>query len=160
MGVNTSGVRAAVVSAVAAVGLAISVGGAIAAPGTECPPGAEGGAYPGATCVAVVSSSQVEPGQVITVSGAGFSPGTAYQIAFGNLLLAQGTVPQSGVVTESVRIPANAAPGRYTLAIRGTDFSGGPRVLTSTLTVVGERQPATSVGAGPETTGLLPATGF
>ena len=163
MGVDASRARAAVVSAVAVAGLAIPVGVAIAAPGTECPPGGGDAAYPGATCVAAVSSSQVEPGQVITVSGAGFAAGTAYRITFGpqNIVLARGTVSQSGTVTESIRTPANIGPGRYTLAILGTDLSGGPRVLRSTLTVVAEQQSATSVGESPvAVTGVLPATGF
>ena len=78
------------------------------------------------------------PGEDVTVSGSGYQPGTEYTITFHSTpqVLATGTVPADGSVTDTVTIPENAHYGRHTLSLIGLDADGGPRDLSSKIVVV------------------------
>lgn len=124
--------------ALGTIALVIPSGAAVAASGTDCPPGGGGGAYPGSSCTLAVSDSRVVPGEDVTVSGSGYQSGTEYTITFHSTpqVLATGSVPADGSVTDTVTIPKNADYGRHTLSLIGLDADGGPRDLSSKIVVV------------------------
>lgn len=162
MGVSRT--KALAVFAGASAALLLPAGAASAAAGTDCPPSGEGAGYPGASCTAAVSDTTVVPGEDVTVSGSDFEPGTTYTIVFHSRsrLLARGTT-DSSTITDTVSIPTNAKPGDHTLVLRGTDDDGGPRVLRTAITVVGEANTSAPQTAGLPGTGadstLLPLAG-
>jgi len=124
--------------ALGTIALVIPSGAAVAASGTDCPPGGGGGTYPGTSCTLSTSDSTVVPGEDVTVSGSGYQSGTEYTITFHSTpqVLATGTVPADGSVTDTVTIPENAHYGRHTLSLIGLDADGGPRDLSSKIVVV------------------------
>jgi hypothetical protein len=114
------------------------------------------GGYPAAECTVALSDSTVVPGQPLTFSGSGYTPGEeATATVFSTpILVGTYTADGSGVVTGTFTVP-DLDPGRHTLRVVGTT-SGVIRA--SSFTVVAEE-----AGAAPVTPGgpasPLPFTG-
>ncbi len=107
--------------------------------------------YPPAAQAQQLSSSQVRPGEPITVTGSGFAPSSTVTISFDTQVLGRTVARTDGVFTTTVTIPANATPGTHTIASSGINPDGTPRRLTSTVTVL---------GATANRGGTLPRTGI
>lgn len=85
----------------------------------------------------VISDTTVFPGQVVTVSGSGWLPGSTVTLTLYSdpVELGTATVEDDGTFTIDVVIP-EVSPGTHTLEIRGTDDSGEPRVEELTIEVL------------------------
>ncbi|MDL9979512.1 beta strand repeat-containing protein [Microbacterium sp. ASV49] len=90
--------------------------------------------------------AQVKAGGTITVSGAGFLPGTTVEIGMYSAptMLGSATVDGSGAFSASLTIPAAAPLGAHTVAAIGVSATGDTRTLTAPITVVA----ANSGGSG------------
>jgi hypothetical protein len=125
--------------------------------------------------VLTVSAADVEAGQTIDISGAGFSTATD----IGVFLLRPGTAPAflgsttsaedaAGSMAVTVTIPASTASGSYSLFVQGHQsgsFSGDPlRSLAAGVTVTAAPPPSSTTTTGSATstttsTGPLAVTG-
>ncbi len=161
MGVTRISKLAAAVGAAAA--LTIPAGAAVAAPGTDCPPSG-GGTYPGNSCTLNLQVFVYTPGATVSITVHGFAPRSHYVVILHSQprLLAKGRASGGGDISTDIRIPTNVKAGTHTLIVRGTDASGGPRVLRSTIKIAGTAgnagaaRAATSIGG---TGAALPSTG-
>ena len=153
-------IRSLAIVAGATAALTLPTGAAFAAPGTGCPPGGDGGSYPGQSCAAEVNVSVVTPGASVTVHVYGYQPRSHFVVVVHSAprTIGQGTMSGSGEVTDTVQIPSDLKPGHHTLLVRGTDASGGPRVMSAGFTVraTAANRAATSIGG---TGAALPSTG-
>lgn len=101
-----------------------------------CPPGGTP-AYPPAACELAVSTTQVRPGEPVAVSGGGFAPNSTVTLRFDSTQVGTAQTNATGVLSTTVTVPANAAPGPHTITAVGTDPSGRPRQLNATVSVLG-----------------------
>lgn len=85
------------------------------------------------------ASGGVSAGDVIVVSGAGFSPGGSIDITIEStpILLKTVAADATGAFTTTVTIPSGLAPGGHTLKATGPDPAGGLRVLSIAVTAAG-----------------------
>lgn len=107
--------------------------------------------YPTQTGNLQTDKTAVRPGEPITVTGGGFAGNSTVTINFDTQVLGTTVARPDGNFSTTVTIPANAAPGRHTLAAVGTAPNGTSRRLTSTVEVLGV--------AAQRDGGLLPRTG-
>lgn len=106
--------------------------------------------YPAETGNLQTDKTAVRPGEPITVTGGGFAPNSTVTIIFDTQVLGTTVTRPEGTFSTTVTIPANATPGRHTLAAVGTAPNGAARRLTSSVEVLG-----TAAQRG----GTLPRTG-
>ena len=100
--------------------------------------------------------STVQAGSTVHVTLPGYLPGTAYMVEI-NPTIASGTVPAGATFTVAAQIPADLAPGTYTIKATGTGLDGGLRVLTCpTITVTAAATTTTS--STPTTATTTPAS--
>jgi hypothetical protein len=78
------------------------------------------------------SSTQLSPGQVLTVTGGSGSPGEAVTLYFGTTVIGGSTVDGAGFFTVSGTVPSGATPGTYTIAV-GAPISGGTTPCSVTV---------------------------
>jgi hexosaminidase len=120
-------------------GLAVSIMvlglslGVIAAPAgaQQYPPG-------GTTCP--ISDTSLAPGDQVTVSGTGFQAGSTvtFTLQPGDIELGSTTVDADGTFGPIVlTIPADLAPGTYTLVCAGVDVEGNPITRANPIEVLG-----------------------
>jgi hypothetical protein len=104
---------------------------------------------PGAPSVGV-SDAIVTPGESITVSGAGWLPGSLVDLTFESAPIALGTarVRADGTFSTTVTIPIAASPGTHFIVASGTAADGTQATATTTITVL-----AAGGGAGAPGTG-------
>lgn len=102
-----------------------------------------------------VSSTSVEPGGSITLSGGGFAPNADITITLESdpVTLERTAADSSGFFEETVKIPSGTPPGTHTLKASGRAEGGGTQVL-STQIVLRAAGGASAVGGGE-----LPFTG-
>ena len=129
------------------IALAFAAGGALA---QEYGPSTSQGALN-------VSPDAVRPGQSTTVSGSGMAANAPVTVSLGSTTLGTTTADSAGRFSLQVTIPANQAPGRYTLSARGAAPDGGTRVLTAQITVLDPS--GGSPSGGPSGGGTLSRTG-
>jgi hypothetical protein len=98
----------------------------------------------------VVSGASLHPGQVLTVSASGFSPGESVTVVVHSAAITVGTTHASatGTLTVTFALPAGLASGSHTLSLTGT--SGQANFAF----VVG-----TTAGSDPPASGVLANTG-
>lgn len=106
--------------------------------------------YPAETGNLQTDKTVVRPGEPITVTGGGFARNSTVTITFDTVVLGTTVTRSDGTFSTTVTIPANATPGRHTLAAVGTAPNGASRRLTSSIEVLG-----TTAQRG----GILPRTG-
>lgn len=106
--------------------------------------------YPTQTGNLQTDKTAVRPGEPITVTGGGFAGNSTVTINFDTQVLGTTVARPDGNFSTTVTIPANATPGKHTLAAVGTAPDGTPRRLTSTVEVL---------GVAAQRGGLLPRTG-
>lgn len=101
-----------------------------------------------------VSTTTVAPGGTITVVGEDFLPGSQVNITLVETTEVLGTVTvrADGTFSTNVTLPADLAPGTYTLRVSGVDADGEPRVIDTTITVVAAAA-APAPGTGLAATG-------
>jgi hypothetical protein len=104
-----------------------------------------------------VSSTTVEPGGSVALSGGGFAPNADVTITLESdpVTLERTTADSSGFLEETVKIPSGTPPGTHTLKASGRAEGGGTQVL-STQIVLRAAGGATAGGGGG---GALPFTG-
>jgi len=144
---------------------ALTVGIAIAALLTVAAP-AESQVYPPPTAGVFVSDTTVVPGQPIVIQAGGFAPGTPVTFSIGGIVLGTVTADAGGIATLEVDVPADLAPGTYTITATGVAPDGSPLTVETTITVVadadddGVADGDDGVGAGGVSVGGgLPRTG-
>ncbi len=106
--------------------------------------------YPVQESALQVGTSQVRPGESVTVSGDGFAANSTVTVTFDATVLGTTQTRQSGAFSMTVTIPITASPGSHTLAATGVAANGATRRLASTVNVL---------GAGVARQGSLPRTG-
>jgi LPXTG-motif cell wall-anchored protein len=125
------------VTALSIAGLA-SLGLVGTAQAAACP---EGTYPPGSSCTFGVftSSTVTAAGQTITITAAGFQNDSTGEITFLSTPVSLGTFTanSAGVVTATVKIPANAAAGVHHINISGVAPDGSARVLSTRIVVGG-----------------------
>jgi hypothetical protein len=97
---------------------------------------------------ATVSQTEAGPGELITVSGSGFKPGSTVQVFWDGVKIASAVADENGFVSVQFRIPSDASPGVHTVSLVGERAQGGTLTLSKNITVV-----------GVVSEGLLPFTG-
>lgn len=101
-----------------------------------------------------VSSTVVEPGEPMTISGGGFAPNADITITLESdpVLLKRTRANATGFFTATVTIPESTPPGTHTIKASGRAAEGGQQVLSTTIVVEGE-------GAEGGVASALPFTG-
>lgn len=86
---------------------------------------------------AALSDTAVVPGQVITVSGSGWLPGSEVTITIFSTprQLGTATVDGDGQFSTQVTIPSDLSPGEHTLRVEGTNADNEPRTVDVAVTV-------------------------
>jgi hypothetical protein len=86
----------------------------------------------------VVSDTTVVPGQVVTVAGSGWEPGTVVTLTLFSdpVVLGTAEVDADTSFSTEVKIPETVEPGTHTLQVSGTGDDGEPRVVELTLEVL------------------------
>jgi len=110
----------------------------------------------------VLSASEARPGGTVTVSGAGCLPNSTVSIAFqpGGVPLGTAQAGANGAFAATVTVPADATAGTHTITTTCTGANGQPRVLSSTVTVLGtDLSRGGPLGTDLSTGGPLPRTG-
>lgn len=97
-----------------------------------------------------VSDTQLTPGEPFTVSGNRFASGSTVTVRFDAQVLGTVLVRPNGTFSGQFTTPADAKPGAHTISSTGTAPGGAPRVLRSTVQVL---------GAAFNRAGTLPRTG-
>jgi hypothetical protein len=106
--------------------------------------------YPPEDTVCGVSDTSLGPGDQVTVSGSGFLAGSTvtFTLQPGDIALGSTTVGADGTFGPIVlTVPADLAPGTYTLVCSGLDVEGNPITRSNPIQVVGV------VAGGPAFTG-------
>lgn len=111
-------------------------GAPVSAQTGTCPPGSTP-AYPPAACELAVSTTLVRPGDPVAVSGGGFAPNSTVTLRFDSTQVGTAQTNSTGVLSTTVTVPTNAAPGTHSITAVGTDPSGRPRQLNATVSVLG-----------------------
>ncbi|MCF6745031.1 fibronectin type III domain-containing protein [Blastococcus sp. KM273128] len=85
------------------------------------------------------AGSTVAPGQKVTLTGAGFSPGSEVTVLVYSepQVLATTVADGDGRISVEVTVPAGLAAGDHTLVAIGVDAAGHPYTLTLPITVSG-----------------------
>lgn len=104
-----------------------------------------------------VSSTTVEPGGSVTLSGGGFAPNADITITLESdpVTLERTAADSSGFFEETVKIPSGTPPGTHTLKASGRAEGGGTQVLSTSIVLRSAGGPGASGGGG----GTLPFTG-
>lgn len=87
----------------------------------------------------VVGDNAVAPGEEVELRGAGYAPGGSIAITIESepRLLATVQADAAGAFRATVTIPTDITAGEHTLKATGPDASGGLRVLSADITVIG-----------------------
>lgn len=103
-----------------------------------------------------LSTSSVEPGGGLTVTGLGFHPGEQVEVVLNSTPVTLGmfTAGPNGAFTAAVTVPANVAPGAHTIVAAG---QGSSRTFSAALTV---ELAASGSAAGPLASAALPLLGL
>jgi len=119
-------------------------------PGGEEP--GEGEEPPAVTAVLSLSAQTVKAGDPVTVSGAGFAPGTQLRLELHSVpaVLGNTTVGADGSFQTTVTIPADAAAGAHTLRA----FAAGSELASVALEVT-VSSPLAATGGALWTTGIV-----
>jgi hypothetical protein len=122
--VNSAGRITAIVPAAATGRVAVTVGGITSTSGTPLT------VTPGAT----VSPTAAHPGQSITVSGAGFTASSSFDVYFDTTDVALAVSNASGVVTATIVVPTSASPTQHwiTLNQRSNDMAAATSLSVTT----------------------------
>jgi hexosaminidase len=101
------------------------------------------------------NTSTPSAGGPITLTAEGFGPGTTVQFSVESTPQALGSAvaSSSGVATLTTTLPANLSAGAHTIRAVGTDPSGAPLNVTTTITVA-------AAGATTTTTTATSPTGL
>lgn len=83
------------------------------------------------------STQDLDPGDELRISGAGFAPGSTIDITMEStpVFLKRVTADATGAFSTTVQIPAGADAGSHTVKATGPDPAGGIRVLSVGITV-------------------------
>ncbi|MCX6524663.1 MAG: hypothetical protein NTX58_07850 [Actinobacteria bacterium] len=105
------------------------------------------------------NTSTPAAGGPITLTAQGFGPGTTVQFSVESTPQALGSAVanSSGVATLTTTLPANLPAGAHTIRAVGTDASGAPLNVTTTITVAAAGATTTTTAAASPTG--LAATG-
>ena len=99
--------------------------------------------------------ARLVPGDVVQVDGEGFSPGAVLNVVLQSDPIAMGSLRANagGGFSGTMRIPANAPPGRHHIVVSGPNPSGGVHKVSFPVEVAAKapRLPAT----GASILGLL-----
>lgn len=118
------------------------------------------------------SKSKAEPGDKVTISGAGFESDASLAITFHSTPVALGSVKSTaaGAFSVTITIPGAATSGKHEIHAVGTDAGGGTRTIRYPITIVNgvpASSPGSSTGSGTsgagivgsvKSTGALPST--
>lgn len=125
--------------------------------------------YPPGKCQLQLSRSVVAVGQSLTVSGAGFAPGSRVDLTVSRHLLAAALAGPDGRFEQDVAVAPEVPPGPHVLTAAGSSPPGGEQVLSALLTVVAPRGGGSpggpggdlldAAGRGPHAADRLPRTG-
>ena len=93
--------------------------------------------YPPSGPTATLSSQSVGANRTITISGAGWLPGSTVTITLQSTPQTLGTaqVAADGTFSATVQIPCNVDPGQHTISVSGTGADGLPHTVSAALTV-------------------------
>ncbi|MGH8925130.1 MAG: hypothetical protein ACRDWA_10910 [Acidimicrobiia bacterium] len=86
-----------------------------------------------------LSTTNLDPGDEVEVSGSGFAPGSEVVLTIESepVMLATVTANSGGSFSSIVTVPSNVAAGQHTISATGIDPSGAPRVLAAQVSVGG-----------------------
>ncbi|WP_133162840.1 beta-N-acetylglucosaminidase domain-containing protein [Arthrobacter glacialis] len=99
-----------------------------------------------------LSAGTLAPGGRLTVSGTGFKPGSeaSFTLHSTPVLLGTVTADAQGVVTLSVNLPVDVAPGLHSIVIDGVGVDGTSRQLSAPLTITGAATAAVTTPAAAD----------
>jgi hypothetical protein len=81
------------------------------------------------------TTTTTTPGGTITIVGEGFQPGTTVTATLGGQVVGTTQVLADGTFRLDATIPANLAPGTYTITVAGTGADGQPASFDVQVTV-------------------------
>lgn len=151
--------------------VAVSVVGAFSSPvhaqtRSACAPGGPASGpdtsnpsqYPPNECGLRLGQTTARPGEPVDVAGDGYRPNSTVSVEFRSAptFLASTQANSAGSFSVTVTIPANASPGRHTIAGVGQNPNGTPRELTADITIVAA---GAERGRSASAAGALPRTG-
>lgn len=95
--------------------------------------------YPPGGNTITADDTTVAPGESITLSAQIYQSGApvTFTLFSGSVVLGTATANSGGVATLTTTIPANTAPGSYTIEASGTGANGQPLTLVLSITVTG-----------------------
>ncbi len=99
-------------------------------------PAAAQDAYPPAAPVCSLTATSVPAGGTVTVTCDGFAPNTTVTATLNGVVLGTAQVDAAGNLGASFTIPADLAPGQYTLRLSGLNADGVATNVDLAITVV------------------------
>jgi hypothetical protein len=96
-----------------------------------------------------VSDTTVVPGESLSLTSPGWEPGSTADIDFLStpVDVGQASANSQGVISTSVDIPEDAAPGEHFIRLTGTGEDGDPRQVRTRVVVVAAGSAAAGAGA-------------
>lgn len=116
--------------------LAAAAGIFLAGPATGQPAAAAAAPYPPPGCSEQLSSTVVQAGQQISVTGNCFAPGSQVTVQLDTTVLTTVAADASGVAKATVTIPSSTTLGTHQISMSGLGSSGIPLTETASITVV------------------------